>query len=152
MKQLKGFDYMLDNNLNFNLEEDIDFTFDLYEGVPTGEHTATITDIAVEKNRPTKFGVKDSITVVFHLEEANRDFRYSFNKSTSTLSKYYTFFKMICTALGVTNINVQNLIGQTFKITIGLEPTLDNPDTLFTKITSIEAFGEEGETDEQQLD
>ena len=143
---------MLDNNLNFTLEEDIDFTFDLYEGVPTGEHTATITDIAVEKNRPTKFGVKDSITVVFHLEEANRDFRYSFNKSTSTLSKYYTFFKMICTALGVTNINAQNLIGQTFKITIGLEPTLDNPDTLFTKITSIEAFGEEGETDEQQLD
>ena len=143
---------MLDNNLDFTLEEDIDFTFDLYEGVPTGEHTATITDIAVEKNRPTKFGVKDSITVVFHLEEANRDFRYSFNKSTSTLSKYYTFFKMICTALGVTNINVQNLIGQTFKITIGLEPTLDKPDTLFTKITSIEAFGEEGETDEQQLD
>lgn len=143
---------MLDNNLNFNLEEDIDFTFDLYEGVPTGEHTATITDIAVEKNRPTKFGVKDSITVVFRLEEANRDFRYSFNKSTSTLSKYYTFFKMICTALGVTNINVQNLIGQTFKITIGLEPTLDNPDTLFTKITTIEAFGEEAETNEQQLD
>lgn len=130
---------MLKNNLNFNLEEEIDFTFDLYEGVPTGEHIATITDIAIERNRPTKFGVKDSITVVFHLEEANRDFRYSFNKSTSTLSKYYTFFKMICTALNVTNISVQSLIGQTFKITIGLEPTLDNPDKMFTKITSIEA-------------
>ena len=129
----------VNNDFEFNLECDVDFTFDLYEGVPTGEHTATITDIAVEKNRPTKFGVKDSITVVFHLEEANRDFRYSFNKSTSTLSKYYTFFKMICTALNVTNISVQSLIGQTFKITIGLEPTLDNPDKMFTKITSIEA-------------
>ena len=143
--------YNANDNIDFGLEDN-NFSFDIYENVPIGEHIATITDIAVEKNRPTKFGVKDSITVVFHLEEANRDFRYSFNKSTSTLSKYYTFFKMICTALGVTNINVQNLIGQTFKITIGLEPTLDNPDTLFTKITSIEAFGEEGETDEQQLD
>ena len=139
---MKGYDFMSENKLEFNLEEEIDFTFDLYEGVPTGEHTATITDIAVEKNRPTKFGVKDSITVVFHLEEVNRDFRYSFNKSTSTLSKYYIFFKMICTALNVTNISAQHLIGQTFKITIGLEPTLDNPDTLFTKITSIEAVTE----------
>ena len=46
---------------------------------------------------------------------------------------------MICNALNVTNISVQSLIGQTFKITIGLEPTLDNPDKMFTKITSIEA-------------
>ena len=55
---------------------------------------------------------------------------------------------MICTALGVTNINVQSLIGQTFKITIGLEPTLDNPDALFTKITSIEAISEGGGNNE----
>lgn len=133
--------YNANDNIDFGLEDN-NFSFDIYENVPIGEHVATITDIAIERNRPTKFGVKDSITVVFHLEEANRDFRYSFNKSTSTLSKYYIFFKMICTALNVTNISAQHLIGQTFKITIGLEPTLDNPDTLFTKITSIEAVTE----------
>lgn len=129
----------MNNDINFNLECDVDFTFDLYEGVPTGEHTATIKDIAVEKNRPTKFGIKDNITVVFYLQELDKEFRYSFNKSNSTLSKYYSFSKMMCTALGVTNIAPQALIGQTFKITIGLEPTLDNPDKMFTKITSIEA-------------
>lgn len=133
--------YNANDNIDFGLEDN-NFSFDMYENIPIGEHIATITDIAIERNRPTKFGVKDSITVVFHLEEANRDFRYSFNKSTSTLSKYYIFFKMICTALNVTNISAQHLIGQTFKITIGLEPTLDNPDTLFTKITSIEAVTE----------
>ena len=133
--------YNANDNIDFGLEDN-NFSFDMYENIPIGEHIATITDIAIERNRPTKFGVKDSITVVFHLEEVNRDFRYSFNKSTSTLSKYYIFFKMICTALNVTNISDQHLIGQTFKITIGLEPTLDNPDTLFTKITSIEAVTE----------
>ena len=136
------------NEINFILEPEVDFTFNLYEGVPTGEHIANIKDIAVEQNRPTKYGVKDTITVLWHLKEADREFRYSFNKSASKLSKYYQFFRMICGALEVTNISVQNLIGQTFKITIGLEPTLDNPDTMFTKITSIEAFREETETDE----
>ena len=143
--------YNANDNIDFGLEDN-NFSFDLYENIPMGEHIATITDIAIERNRPTKYGVKDSITVVFYLKELDKEFRYSFNKSTSPLSKYYTFFKMLCTALGVTNINTQNLIGKTFKITIGLEPTLDNPDTMFTKITSIEVFGEEGETDEQQLD
>ena len=134
----------MNNDINFNLECDVDFTFDLYEGVPTGEHTATIKDISVEQNRPTKFGVKDSITIVWQLKEADKEFKYSFNKSTSKLSKYYQFFGMICNALNVTNINVQTLVGQTFKITIGLEPTLDNPDKMFTKITAIEAIAEGG--------
>lgn len=138
----------INNDINFNLECDVDFTFDLYEGVPTGEHIATITDIAIERNRPTKYGVKDSITVVFYLKELDKEFRYSFNKSNSILSKYYSFSKMMCTALGVTNIAPKALIGKTFKITIGLEPTLDNPDTLFTKITSIEAIVEEAESNE----
>lgn len=139
--------YNANDNIDFGLEDN-NFSFDIYENVPIGEHIATIADIAIERNRPTKYGVKDSITVVFRLQELDKDFRYSFTKSTSPLSKYYTFFKMLCTALGVTNINTQNLIGKTFKIAIGLEPTLNNPDTMFTKITSIEAFGEEGETDE----
>lgn len=139
---------MSENILDFNLECDVDFTFDLYENIPVGEHTATIKDIAIEQNRPTKFGVKDSITIVWQLEEANREFRYSFNKSTSTLSKYYIFFKMICGALNVTSISALNLIGQTFKINIGLEPTLDNPDKMFTKITSIEAIPEGGADNE----
>ena len=139
--------YNANDNIDFGLEDN-NFSFDIYENIPIGEHIATIADIAIERNRPTKYGVKDSITVVFRLQELDKDFRYSFTKSTSPLSKYYTFFKMLCTALGVTNINTQNLIGKTFKIAIGLEPTLNNPDTMFTKITSIEVFGEEAETDE----
>ena len=139
--------YNANDNIDFGLEDN-NFSFYIYENIPIGEHIATIADIAIERNRPTKYGVKDSITVVFRLQELDKDFRYSFTKSTSPLSKYYTFFKMLCTALGVTNINTQNLIGKTFKIAIGLEPTLNNPDTMFTKITSIEVFGEEAETDE----
>ena len=133
--------YNANDNIDFGLEDN-NFSFDIYENVPIGEHVATITDIAIERNRPTKYGVKDSITVVFHLQERDIEFRYSFNKSTSPLPKYYTFFKMLCMALGVTNISTQNLIGKTFKIAIGLEPTLDNSDTLFTKITSIDAVTE----------
>ena len=133
--------YNVNDNIDFGLEDN-NFSFDMYENIPMGEHIATITDIAIDRNRPTKYGVKDSITVVFHLQERNIEFRYSFNKSTSPLSKYYTFFKMLCMALGVTNISTQNLIGKTFKIAIGLEPTLDNSDTLFTKITSIDAVTE----------
>lgn len=139
--------YNANDNIDFGLEDN-NFSFDIYENIPIGEHIATIADIAIERNRPTKYGVKDSITVVFRLQELDKDFRYSFNKSNSTLSKYYTFFRMLCTALNVTNISVQSLIGQTFKITISLEPTLDNPDKMFTKITSIEAISEGGGNNE----
>ena len=60
--------YNANDNIDFGLEDN-NFSFDMYENIPIGEHIATITDIAIERNRPTKYGVKDSITVVFHLQE-----------------------------------------------------------------------------------
>ena len=40
----------------FSMESTPNFSFNLYENVPVGEHTAIIKDIIVEKDKPTAYG------------------------------------------------------------------------------------------------
>ena len=123
-------------NFSFSMESSPNFTFNLYENVPVGEHTATIKDIVIEKGKATKYGLKDRFTIIFQLHELNREFNYYFDKSYSENSKYYSFFKMICDALGRIDIS-EDIIGQTFIIDISLVPHFNNSDKIITKITNI---------------
>ena len=120
----------------FSMESTPNFSFNLYENVPVGEHTATIKDIVIEKDKATRYGMKDRYIIIFQLHELGREFNYYFDKSYSENSKYYSFFKMICGTLGRTDIN-EEIIGQTFIIDISLVPHFDGSDKMITKITDI---------------
>ena len=120
----------------FSMESTPNFSFNLYENVPVGEHTATIKDIVIEKDKATRYGMKDRYIIIFQLHELGREFNYYFDKSYSENSKYYSFFKMICDALGRIDIN-EDIIGQTFKINISLVTYFKNSDKMITKITDI---------------
>ena len=135
-------------NFSFSMDTNQNFSFDLYENVPVGEHTATIKDIIVENDKATRYGVKDRYTVVFYLHELDREFYYYFSKSSYENSKYFSFFKMICEALGKKKVN-QDIIGQTFTINISLEPYFNDLDKMVTKITSIKEVEREGNNIEQ---
>ncbi len=125
------------NSFAFDLNSNIDFSFNLYENVPIGEHSATIKNIIIDKNKPTKYGMKERYTIIFYLNDIEREFNYYFDKSFSENSKYHSFFKMICSALGTTNINGNELIGQNFLITISLVPHFADSDKMITKVTNI---------------
>lgn len=120
----------------FSMESTPNFSFNLYENVPVGEHTATIKDIVIEKDKATRYGMKDRYIIIFQLHELGREFNYYFDKSYSENSKYYSFFKMICDALGRIDIN-EDIIGQTFIIDISLVPYFKDSDKMITKITNI---------------
>ena len=120
----------------FSMESTANFSFNLYVNVPVGEHTATIKDIVIEKDKATRYGMKDRYIIIFQLHELGREFNYYFDKSYSENSKYYSFFKMICDALGRIDIN-EDIIGQTFIIDISLVPYFKDSDKMITKITNI---------------
>lgn len=135
-------------NFSFSMDTNQNFSFDLYENVPIGEHTATIKDIIVENDKATRYGVKDRYTVVFYLHELDQEFYYYFSKSSYENSKYFSFFKMICEALGKNKIN-QEIKGQTFAINISLEPYFKDLDKMVTRITNIKKVESEGNNIEQ---
>ena len=121
----------------FSMESTPNFSFNLYENVPVGEHTAIIKDIIVEKDKPTAYGLKNKIIILFYLTDIERKFEYHLYESSSDNSKYYSFFKMLCLAIGKKQIDGEDLKGQTFKINISLEPLHNNPDKTITKIIDV---------------
>lgn len=125
------------NSFAFDLNSNVDFSFNLYENVPVGEHSATIKNIIIDKNKPTKYGIKERYTIIFYLDDIEREFNYYFDKSFSESSKYHSFFKMICSALNTTHVDGKELIGKNFVITISLVPYFKDSDKMITKITNI---------------
>lgn len=107
----------------FSMESTPNFSFNLYENVPVGEHTAIIKDIIVEKDKPTAYGLKNKIIILFYLTDIERKFEYHLYESSSDNSKYYSFFKMLCLSIGKKQIDEEDLKGQTFKINISLSNT-----------------------------
>lgn len=121
----------------FSMETTPNFSFNLYENVPVGEHTAIIRDVIVEKNKPTAYGLKNKCIILFYLTDIEREFEYHLYESSSNKSKYYSFFKMLCFAIGKEQIDGEDLKGYTFKINISLVPHHNDPDKSITKITDI---------------
>lgn len=124
----------------FEIKNDSEFNFNLYEHIPLGTHIAEIRDVAVEKNKPTQSGMVDFYTIVFYLEDECKEFNYSFKKSDHPKSKCMCFFQMLSNELQIYRFDKASLIGQRFEITISIEQFDQKPGgyTKITKITKIE--------------
>ena len=106
------------------------------KNAPIGTHKATLTDVESFCNEDDS---KPYVSVMFYIDSLDKNFAYCFRKSNSFLSKNVTFFNMLKKATKRPFSDINELIGESFIITIAVSPHYDEKKEAYIKITDIKS-------------
>ena len=110
------------------------FYYHCLKNIPIGTHQATLTDV---NSFCIEDGSKSHIGVTFYIESLDKNFTYCFRKSNSFLSKHIAFLNMLKRATNKSFSHIDELIGESFIITIAVIPHYDEQKEAYIKITDI---------------
>ncbi|MBE6905028.1 MAG: hypothetical protein E7476_01940 [Ruminococcaceae bacterium] len=120
-----------------SIENLFDFSLTREAEIPEGQYPYTLSNIDVEHNVLTDYGVKQRISFVFELQigDETKSIKKSFYYSKHPESRFMKFMEIICKAYQKRKLNLQELIGTYGSLKI--EHGADETGNVYENITDI---------------